>query len=60
MLAPDDVITVEELCARLKVNKTWVYEKLRKRDLPAFKIGRYLRFSWTEVSKWIEARRVRA
>lgn len=58
MLAPDDVITVEELCARLKVNRTWVYEKLRKRDLPAFKIGRYLRFSWTEVSKWMEKRRV--
>jgi excisionase family DNA binding protein len=58
MLAPDDVITVEELCARLKVKKVWVYEKMRKHDIPAFKMGRYLRFSWTEISKWIECQRV--
>jgi excisionase family DNA binding protein len=58
MLAPDDVITVAELCARLKVNRCWVYEKMRKRELPAFRMGRYLRFSWTEISKWLERRKV--
>lgn len=58
MLAPDDLITVSELCARLKVNRCWVYEKMRKRELPAFRMGRYLRFSWTEVCKWLEKRKV--
>jgi predicted DNA-binding transcriptional regulator AlpA len=47
--------------ARLKVRKTWIYEKIRQRKspypFPHFRIGRYLRFSWVEVSTWIEGTR---
>lgn len=60
MLDPADVLTVEELAARLKVQKTWVYEKLRlgrhkPNPLPAMKIGKYLRFSWPAVAAWLES-----
>ena len=60
MIEPGDILTVEELCSRLKVQKTWVYEKLRlgrgkPNPLPYFRIGRYLRFSWKAVSAWIES-----
>lgn len=60
MLDPADVLTVAELAARLKVQKTWVYEKLRlgrhkPNPLPAMKIGKYLRFSWPAVSAWLES-----
>ena len=57
MFAPDDVITVAQLCERLHVNKTWVYEKKRKRELTAIRMGKYLRFSWAEVSAWLESKR---
>lgn len=58
ILAPADILTVEELAARLKVKRTWVYEKMRQRgnnSLPVFKMGRYLRFSWKHVSAWLQA-----
>ena len=57
-IAPSDIITVEELAARLKVKPTWVYEKMRRRDanpLPVFHVGRYLRFSWTDICAWLRS-----
>jgi hypothetical protein len=31
-LKPEDILTPEELAARLKVRKTWVYEQTRSRN----------------------------
>lgn len=45
-----DLLTVEEVAALLRVNKSWVYEHTRGREvatadrLPHIKIGKYLRF----------------
>lgn len=57
---PSNIITPDELAERLKVPATWVYEKTRRRAgnknrLPAMRIGRYLRFSWADVSAWLES-----
>jgi len=55
---PQDILTPAELAKRLKVPKSWVYEKLRPRQtnpLPAFRIGHYLRFDWAAVSAWLES-----
>jgi len=57
---PADLLTPEELSKRLKVGPTYVYNALRQRGpnrLPHFKMGRYLRFSWREVSAWLQAQR---
>jgi excisionase family DNA binding protein len=58
VISPNDILTVAELAARLKVKPTWVYEKMRPRTdnpLPVWKMGRYLRFSWEQVSTWLQA-----
>src|SRR5437016_122521 len=60
MLAPevtlDSLLTPNELAARLKVSRFWIYEKLRRRDgFPHFRCGRYLRFSWPAVLAWLTA-----
>ena len=57
-LKPEDILTPEELAARLKVPKSWVYEKTRSRDrnqnpLPCLRLGRYIRFDWTKVVEWL-------
>jgi excisionase family DNA binding protein len=60
MLNPNDILTPDELAARLKVPKTWVYEKSRARcqnPLPCFRIGRYIRFDWTAVVGWLATTR---
>jgi len=55
-LRPEDILTPEELAARLKVRKTWVYEQTRSRNpnpLPRLNTGRYLRFDWAKVVEWL-------
>jgi excisionase family DNA binding protein len=57
---PDNILTVEELASRLKVSPAWVFEKTRTRSqfdnpLPAMRIGRYLRFDWSQVSAWLQS-----
>jgi predicted DNA-binding transcriptional regulator AlpA len=60
-----DLLTPEELEARLKVRRGWVYEKMRQRPraknpIPVIKLGRLLRFSWTAVSAWLSAQELPA
>ncbi len=58
VLSPQDILTPEELATRLKVKKSWVYEKMRPRQphpIPVFRMGRYLRFSWPAVCAWLES-----
>lgn len=56
LIDPAQILTPEELAERLKVSKRWLYEKSRSRclnPLPTIRIGRYLRYSWLDVSTWL-------
>jgi hypothetical protein len=55
-----DLLTPAELAERLKVPKSWVFEQTRRRakvrnanPLPCIRLGKYLRFSWIQVSDWL-------
>jgi len=56
----DALLTVEDVAAILKVNKSWVYEHTRSRGtprserLPYIKIGKYLRFEARAVRAFLE------
>ena len=53
---PNQILTLADISARLKVSQRWVYEKIRNRcqdPLPCIRIGRYLRFHWLDVSSWL-------
>jgi excisionase family DNA binding protein len=57
-LRPEDILTPDELATRLKVPKSWVYEKTRSRSrnrnpLPCLRLGRYIRFDWARVVEWL-------
>jgi excisionase family DNA binding protein len=52
----DIFLTVDELSERLKVHKSWIYAQTRQTGsnaIPRIKVGKYLRFEWIEVEKWI-------
>ncbi len=52
-----EILTPQELADRLKVPESWVYEKQRSRcknPIPSKPLGRYIRFDWDEVVKWLE------
>ena len=57
------ILTPEQLAERLQVPVTWVYEQTRNRmsirnadPVPNIRMGKYLRFYWPEVEKWLERR----
>jgi predicted DNA-binding transcriptional regulator AlpA len=59
----EEPLTPEELAQKLKVKKSWIYEQTRSarpksarsnaNPLPRRKMGKYLRFSWSEVVNWL-------
>ena len=53
----DELLTVEDVAAFLRVPKSWVYERTRRRGierLPHVKLGKYLRFRLSEVAAYLE------
>ena len=54
---PDQLMTVSETAAFLNVPDSWVYERTRRRGverLPHIKLGKYLRFSMSEIRAWLQ------
>jgi hypothetical protein len=52
----DELLTVEDVAAKLKVKSSWVYTHAD--DLGAFHVGKYLRFTWGRVLERIEEKKV--
>ena len=53
----EQLLTVSEVAPTLKVPVSWVYERTRcsgGEQIPHFKLGKYLRFHWSAVQKWLE------
>lgn len=49
-----DVLTVEELAARLRIGRRQAYEAIRRGEIPGvIRIGRSLRISSHAVSAWL-------
>jgi predicted DNA-binding transcriptional regulator AlpA len=60
-LDPAQILTPEQLAERLQVQVSFIYENTRKRagrrnadPLPCIRMGKYLRFYWPEIEKWLE------
>lgn len=52
---PSDILTIDEVAAKLKVTRRVVYGLTRVRSqncIPHFHVGRVLRFNWLSVSEW--------
>jgi excisionase family DNA binding protein len=53
----EDLLTVSEIAAMLKVPVSWVYERTRRSgtgQIPHLKLGKYLRFRRSAVEKWLK------
>jgi len=46
--------TADEVAARLRVPKSWVYRAAREGALPSIQCGRYRRFDDRDVDRWID------
>ena len=53
----DQLLTVEELASYLEVPVATIYAwRYHRQGPPGFRIGRHLRFRWSDVERWIEDR----
>ncbi len=49
------LLTMQDVAARLSVPQTYAYELARRRDLPAVKLGKYVRVRADEFESWLDA-----
>lgn len=53
-MADNDVLTVREVAALLRVDEKTVYRLVKKRELPGFKVAGAWRFKRVDLDAWIE------
>ncbi len=51
------LVDAKEAGRILNLNKFYIYLLARKKQLPAYRIGRILRFDESELSKWLETKK---
>lgn len=50
----DEIMNVEGLASYLKVTKSWVYEKIHKKEIPFYKAGKFPRFRKKDIDLWLK------
>jgi excisionase family DNA binding protein len=53
------ILTADELAERWGKSRYSIYEMVKKRLIPAFKVGRSVRFRLVDIERW-EAKQVKA
>ena len=54
----NEIFTVEQLSDYLKIPKSCLYQKVMRREIPFYRIGRLLRFKRSDIDQWLDAHRV--
>jgi excisionase family DNA binding protein len=49
----EELMTVDEVAARLKWHRNTVYNRVHRNSIPFVKIGRSVRFKPAEIDRWI-------
>jgi excisionase family DNA binding protein len=50
----DELLTLDEVAAMLRVPRSWIYERTRRKLIPHVKLGKYLRFPRRALVRWVE------
>jgi len=53
-----ELLTIQEMAARLKVPLSWLYSRTRIKDsdFPVIRVGKYCRFDAERVMAWIKGK----
>ena len=55
-----NILTVPEVCSYLQISQVTVYRLIRRKHVPAFRIGKNWRFNLQDLERWIEGGTVMA
>lgn len=50
----DELMDVKGLAQYLKVKRSWIYEKVHKKEIPFQKAGRFLLFKKKDIDLWLK------
>ena len=50
----DEILTVAEVAARLRVGKQRAYEIFNEQGFPSFRVGKFLRVKACDFDQWVE------
>jgi excisionase family DNA binding protein len=53
-MSDDEILTIHELSAYLKLNEKTAYRLTASGDIPGFKVGGSWRFRKSEIDRWIK------
>ena len=54
----EKLLTIDELAKYLQLSRRTIFRMLKRGELPAFKVGKHVRFRWDEVDKWLHQNRM--
>lgn len=54
---PEQVMTIDELAAYLKIAKSTLYKLAQEGKVPGQKVGKHWRFSRNAIDEWLRAER---
>jgi excisionase family DNA binding protein len=54
----EELISSKELSRMLKVSKPWPYVMVKRGLLPCYKMGKVIRFKWSDIEAFLEQSRV--
>jgi excisionase family DNA binding protein len=55
----DEIMSLKDVCAYLKLAKSTAYLLAQRGDLPASVVGRQLRFRKTKIDQWLDQQEVK-
>jgi excisionase family DNA binding protein len=53
----ESLLTVDQLAENLNVSRVWLYKLVREKRIPFFHIDKCIRFSPSEIEKWLESKK---
>jgi len=58
MSMPEELISPKELSRLLKVSKPWPYIMVKRGLLPCYKMGKVIRFKWSDIEAYLDRSRM--
>ncbi|MBC8192180.1 MAG: helix-turn-helix domain-containing protein [FCB group bacterium] len=55
MIEQDRWLSVEEIAIHLGIKKDTAYKWVAKKHMPAYKVGRLLKFDKSEIDEWVKS-----
>ena len=53
-----DLLTLDQICKKLKVKRSFIYDLTSRKQIPHIKVGRLLRFDPDEIDNWLQSHKV--